>query len=267
MNYSDEFEELVSNSNPNNNNDYIGTGNPNSKILIIGKECAINSEIEKSKLQGEIGENIINWTNNIKNPNLVVENWNGDSNRINPLFPYKGQKFTIYNEKRNSGKGGTSSTWYYYQKLYNKIRKLPQSSFDKIDFHNNVFITELNSNPSNYSKNQNPENRRNSINQRSNVFFKSDFIQNFPIVILATSHYTKEHNIDICKLFNVDFEGNTQIIDKNPKQWYNLHTNKEQGKNKLLIHTKQLSMNISDKLLDEIANEIKSFAKENNIEL
>lgn len=265
MNYSEEFKKLVSKSDPNNNNDYIGTGNPNAKILIVGKECAINSEIEKNQLKGEVEENIIKWINNIKNPNTIIENWNGDSNNINPLFPYKGQKFNIYNEKRNSGKGGTSSTWYYYQKLYNKIKETTQNLHTEINFHDDVFITELNANPSNYSKDQNKEIRKNSIKERSNIFFKSDFIQNFPIVILATSHYTREHNIDICKLFDVDFIGITNLIDENTQQWYNIHINKE--KTKLLIHTKQLSMNISDKLLDKIANEIKLFAKENNIKL
>lgn len=233
--------------------------------MIIGKECAVDFRQEPEQYEREIKENLINWKANIENPSLAIENWNGNPNFINPLFPYKGQKFTIYNEKKKSGKGGTSSTWYYYQKLYNRIRISTQNLPTEIDFHNDIFITELNANPSNYSKDQNPENRKNSINERSNIFFKSDFIQNFQIVIFATSHYTKEHNIDICKLFNVDFQ-KTKHIDENPRQWYNLHTNKEGGKSKLLIHTKQLSMNISDKLLEEIAKEIKSFTKENSIE-
>ena len=234
--------------------------------MIIGKECAVDINLKSEQYDREIKENLINWKINIENPNLVIENWNGNSNFTNPLFPYKGQKFIIYNEKKKSGKGGTSSTWYYYQKLYNRIRISTQNLPAEIDFHNDIFITELNANPSNYSKEQNLENRKNSINERSNIFFKSDFIQNFKVVIFATSHYTKEHNIDICKLFNVDFK-ETKHIDGNPRQWYNFHTNKKERKPILLIHTKQLSMNISDKLLDEIANEIKLFAKENNIEL
>ena len=39
--------------------------------------------------------------------------------------------------------------------------------------------------------------------------------------------------------------------------WYNLH----KGNNKILIHTNQLSMNISNQLLDEIAKECQPLFK------
>lgn len=191
----------------------------------------------------------------------MIENWDKKPKYINPLFPYKGQKFTIFKGKDN---GGTSDTWYKYQKLYNKVFN---SNSKEIVFHNSFFITELNANTSSYSKNQNPENRKISINDRIGNFFISDFIQSFPIIILASSHYTRDHDIDICKLFNVEFQKPTIQIESNPKQWYNLHTNKEGEKAKLVIHTRQLSMDIKDKLLEEIANEIKSFANKNKIEI
>ena len=44
-NYPDSFNEIVSKVNDKQNSlygQYLGTGNPNSKILILGKECAIN---------------------------------------------------------------------------------------------------------------------------------------------------------------------------------------------------------------------------------
>ncbi|MBC7523705.1 MAG: hypothetical protein H7239_04630 [Flavobacterium sp.] len=135
MNYSNEFIDIVLKSKPNNLNNYIGTGNPNAKILIIGKECAVDLRQEFVQYEREIKENLINWKVNIENPSLVIENWNGNSNFINPLFPYKGQKFTIYNDKKKSGKGGTSKTWYYYQKLYNRLRISTQNLPNEIDFH------------------------------------------------------------------------------------------------------------------------------------
>ncbi len=259
MNYSDEFTNFILKSNPDNLNNYIGTGNPNAKILIIGKECAVDLEKNPEQYEREIKGNLINWKTNIENPNQIIEN-----RTINPLFPYKGQKFTIYNEKRKRGIGGTSDTWYKYQKLYNRILT-PNTT--NIIFHDSFFITELNANPSSYSKDQNPETRKTSIKERVNIFFNSDFIQNFQIIILATSHYTKEHEIDICKLFKVEFQNPTKHADKNSRQWYNIHKNIKGEKAKLLIHTKQLSMAITDILLDEIAIEVKSFSKKNKIDL
>ena len=85
---------------------------------------------------------IINW---IENPKL-------DWSIFHPRAPFYGQRFVI--EKRNkdgkiiSGKGGTSSTWYNYQKLINIIRgqgKLSsQANITTIDFYEDCFITELN---------------------------------------------------------------------------------------------------------------------------
>ena len=78
---------------------------------------------------------------------------------------------------------------------------------------------------------------------------------NFSIVLIACGHYPKNNNVDLCKLFNVEFKETIHVND-NPKYWYNLHINKQGEEPKLLIHTVQLSGSITNKLLEEIADKI-----------
>jgi hypothetical protein len=257
MNYSNEFRELVLKSNLENHNDYIGKGNPNAKILIIGKELALDQK-QIIEIKETLNRNVSDWKDNIDNPNKEIVNWNKNFSLFNPLFPYKG----MMKSEQSFGQ-----TWRKYQLLHDKTF---DSQLDSYDFYNKIFITELNSNPSKYSNDQNKEEeeRKNSINERVNNFFKSDFIQSFPIIIVASGHYTRDYNVDLCKLFNIDFISPTKEV-KGEKviQWYNLHENKLGKKPQLLIHTKQLSMVVLNELLEQISNEIKSFAKKNNIQL
>jgi hypothetical protein len=257
MHYTNEFRELVLKSDLENHNDYIGKGNPNAKILIIGKELALDQN-QIIEIKETLNRNVSDWKNNIDNPNKEIVNWNKDFNLFNPMFPYKG----MMKKEQSFGQ-----TWRKYQLLHDKLFSSELKSYD---FYNKIFITELNSNPSKYSNDQNKENdeRKKSINERVNNFFKSDFIQNFPIIIVATGHYTRDYNVNLCKLFNIDFKSPTKEI-KGEKivQWYNVHQNKPTQKPKLLIHTKQLSMVVLDELLEQIANEIKCFSKENDIHL
>ena len=57
MNYPKIFTESVKECKENGT--YIGTGNPNSKILIVGKETATDIEKHKSRLDLEHAENNI----------------------------------------------------------------------------------------------------------------------------------------------------------------------------------------------------------------
>ena len=126
FNYPEFFIELVSKANNHNSllyGQYIGTGNPNAKILILGKECAIDKNESRKQYENEIMKNAKNWKNNIDN-HISIENadkdelWKKDINsQINPLYPYRGQYF-----KRNRNNNfGTSSTWYNYQKMFINI--------------------------------------------------------------------------------------------------------------------------------------------------
>lgn len=248
-----------------NEKQYIGTGNPNAKILIIGCECAIGKDPER--YAEEIVKNAQKWQMNIdfkvKGIHLdIIEN----CLYLNPLYPYKGQKHKI-----NNGKNcGTSRTWLNYQKLHNQIFECYNS--DKINFHEKVFITEfstitaLNKKAITEDETLNIK-RKESIGLRAKMFEKSLFFQDFPIVIVATggAPYVDNKVVKLWEIFDVDFK--EKKICKKGKIYYNIHRNKEGGTSKLIIHTWQFGGNISDIFLIELAKLCRDFIKNNKIEI
>ena len=282
-NYPKDFIELVEKVNDSESEvygQYIGVGNPNAKILIIGKESAINTKNDDEKQQYEIEylRNATGWLQNINNNVAFLdadkdELWkNGCNASINPMYPYRGQRFTIYRKKCDGteiGCGGTSSTWYNYQKIINNMRSISLDDKRKrtICFHEYCFSTELSSVSAKYSKEADPKKRKESIKARTAELLKLPFYQQFPIVIVAAGHYPKIFGIDLEKLFGVKWDGKT--IDRNDKcklkrNWLNVHFGNQP---KLLIHTNQLSINITDVLLRLIAEKCDEFVKSNNIKL
>lgn len=250
--YTKEFNEIVDLF----QSTYIGMGNPKSKILILGKECAIDAEANHEQHKNEIHNNAYSWRNNIKTSQTFdgVDDW-FNTNILNPLHPYKGQRFLI-----NPAKGGTSSTWYYYQKLFNLISA--KKAGEKIDFFDNCFISELSDATAKSSNLADNELRKSSIIKRCELF-KTDFFQQFPIVIIAAGHYCRDFNIDIEELFGVKWVAPTININN---KWVNIHYNNNNSLPKLLIHTNQLSM-VSNELLEKIADVCSDFINKNNIRL
>lgn len=253
MQYTNIFEKIVSAS--VEQGIYIGTGNPNAKILVIGKELGFDKEEDKELFEKTLQRNPIDWKLNIADPQRKIEicENNGTLDLFNPLYPYYGM------EKKEQSAG---HTWRKYQLLY---EKLSDSKSNNYTFHENFFVTELNQNPSKYSHLQNKNLREISIEQRICSLFKSDFIQSFPIVIVSCGHYPREHGIDICDLFNVDYMPPTRHVNNDSKQWYNLHHNKLTDSPKLVIHTRHLSMNATNSLIENIAKEVTDFCEHNKI--
>lgn len=123
------------------------------------------------------------------------------------------------------------------------------------------FITELSQIHLPYSNTADEElktARINSIDQRKELF-KKDFFQNFPIVIMACGHYpTKEFNFDIEDIFDVDWNKETIVLSKG--NYYNIHTGKcKNGKDKILIHTRQVTLGVTNQLLSNISEICKSY--------
>tara|TARA_R110002124_G_scaffold136386_4_gene299291 strand:- start:627 stop:1442 length:816 start_codon:yes stop_codon:yes gene_type:complete len=245
---------------------FLGSGNPNAKILFVGKEAAINLLIASDQHRREIINNANDWENNCNNKVQFsdVDNWfNRDYVPIyNPLYPYQGQKKTI--ESRNEsgeiirGKGGTSKTWYNYQKIIDTIYFNDLSS-ELINFHQHAFITELNQITGSYSKNVPKKSRRESIDKRKELFQKP-FFNEFPITIVAVGHYVRDFDIDLEKLFRMKFheEESKKISNGLNKKYINVHYDDLEKPTKLLIHTNQLSM-ISSELLNRLGEICKDF--------
>lgn len=255
MKYNEIFEKTVLQCKETET--YIGTGNPNSKILIVGKETATDIEnkanrdelyvmFQKENLQ-DFNENAVKWDLNIKNNVELksIPNWIGGQDSpltSNPMFPFK----SLHPKELKEGQ-----TWRKYQKLHDLIffNDLSLTKVKEIDFHNNFFLTEMNSSPSKFTKNAN----KSTIPNRKEFFKANDFFQNFPVIILACSNYISANEIE--NIFDVKFDKQYGV----GKQLFWTHYNKE--KTKLVIHTRQLSTNVSDNLLTEISNEVRNFTK------
>lgn len=220
--------------------DYIGQGNPDSKILIIGKEHSINNEKQK---QLEIGNNWKQWQND--------ELENG----YHPRYCYKhittrfgeGQRFLIAPKS-----GGTSATWYAYQKLINTI--YPDIAVKKnevLNFFDYCFITELSAvSRSNNNKLEDDDIKATakSIKERTSLL-SSAFYRSFPVVILFCGHYPTQYDINIQEMFDVKVESKEKFKRANKNVWYNLYYSRD--RQRIIIHTWQayaLQRNGEDKM-------------------
>ncbi|AJA68092.1 hypothetical protein MODO_1260 [Myroides odoratimimus] len=260
MEYNKNFKDLIA---INKDELYIGKGNPMGKILFVGKEAAIDIENNLKGYNQEVKNNHLYWVDNISK-NLSQEevmSWCSNEPLFNPLYPYKGQKNTIYSfdTKKNieRGKRGTSATWYNYQKLYDKIYNNGVKN-NCVSFFENSFITELSEASAKSSSRVDKLERTISIKKRRK-FLSNDFYRDFPIVIVAVGHYVRDEDINIEEIFDVTFDKKQSTIDVTKSNYINIHYDNLEKPSRIVIHTNQLSMGISDALLDKIAEIVESF--------
>lgn len=232
LNQNQAFTDLL-----NNLDDYesVGLGNPNSKILFVGKEAGINIEYD---------DDLPTIREKLKNLHGSAKQW-------------KTNEFD-YSENPTSLKE-LSDTWQNYQLLYEKIFEDKKNSLNAT-FLKDVFTTEMSNLPAKTtnSAKKNPLFLE-ELKNRKNGFFKTDFIQNFPIVVLACSDYivNNEKNREIDDIFGVKFSGEFKEYSKG--NWFFNHYNED--KTKLVIHTRQLSSNVNNELLLDIGNSIQRHLK------
>jgi hypothetical protein len=211
----------------------IGSGNPNAKILFVGKE---GSNQEDGKDQN-IKNNLEFWKEQIKKNEA-------------PTFNYSIKDFT------------EGHTWSKYQKLHDYIFENTQKHSQI--FENNVFTTEMSEAPfKQTSEAQKKEGFAESLKNRKQTFFTSDFIKNFNVVVLACSNYIQNVGKDgvweINSIFGVKWEYK-HIVQYNGNE-YRFDTHFNEDKSKLVIHCYQLSGAIPDKYLQSIAAVIREFIK------
>lgn len=256
VSYSSEFTDAIALAKAKNF--YIGTGNPSAKILFIGKEAAIDEKLYPEQHQREIEINFSDWEKNAADDKQfsALDSWfsKGLQPKYNPLYPYKGQKNTV--ETRNDkgdiigGKGGTSKTWYNYQKIVDNLVNHGEAS-TSINFHEHAFISELNQIAGPYSKIISKKDRKKSIEERK-VLFEAKFFKEFPVTIVAVGHYIKDFDIDLQEILKKTFhEALSKEHSKGLKKEYlNIHFDNPKNPTQLLIHTNQVSM-VSNYYLQE----------------
>ncbi|MCG8858543.1 hypothetical protein [Tenacibaculum finnmarkense] len=235
MTYKKDFKELIEIG--LKNNQYIGLGNPNAKILFVGKEAGM-----------PIGSEIIHGSANSWKDKKIDY-----SNRFMPENNIKDFR----------------QTWQKYQKLYDKILDELEIKYEKeeyeITFIENVFTTELSNlvaPTTNEAKKL--DGFKIELEKRKDLFWKSDFIKNFPIVVIMASDnsYIETYKGEVCELFHVKFD--ELKYAKSDKIWSHYSNN---NKPKLVIHTRQLTNGASNELIDQITQLITKFIKQNSIEI
>lgn len=268
MKYSEDFKDAVNYCKKNDL--FLGYGNPNGKILIIGKEHYFNHSVKENSpefyeeilktRETENLNNILSWEENYIN-NFKPE-WNPNQeyycNNSNAFTAWWNQK----NIQNNDKNGGTSNTYLHYQKLYQNIFLEGQKE-QRINFQKEFFNSELNDLPAKKDFNL-PEliKWKNKFIMERKKLFNHSFFKTFPVVIVAAGHYPSKYNFDIEDIFDVDFIGETKMIGKS---WYNIHYNKDKNqKDRLLIHTRQLSTSVSNELIEALSIEIKTFLEKNS---
>lgn len=253
MDYSNEFNNLLQNSMWRRNKHYIGLGNPDAEILIVGKECAVNTNSDEYRY--EYSQNYNLWTERNKDIGVDdVKDWIGnpmcDWSIFDPLAPYKGQLFKI--ERRTpkgeiiSGKNGTSCTWYNYQKLINYIRELGKLNTSpnttNIDFYKDCFITELNESCRSNNSGLSADTQKGTVDNIRKRFelmrATNYFWSHFKTVILACGPYANALREN--PKLTLSIFGNAKVIS-------NVNEKKK---------VPQLSFAISNALLYEIAMQV-----------
>lgn len=262
--YTESFKKAVEFS--KNNSLFLGSGNPNAKLLFIGKEAAIDMEKSEQQYLNEFKKNATDWESNCSNATQpdAIDNWFMEDQipTYNPLYPYKGQKNTIESRNANGaiirGHGGTSKTWHNYQKIIDTVH-FNSTPSEQINFHEYAFCSELNQVTANYSH-QIPKNiRENSILKRK-ALFQKQFFRDFTITIVAVGHYVRDFDVDLQAIFGVTYAAEISKLHSEglKNEYINVHYDNFENPTRLLIHTNQLSM-VSNELVQRLGEICKAF--------
>ena len=248
MDRENKFEEFLEKC--KKENQICGAGNPYAHILLVGQEHYAEKPI----------------TNDTEWKEYLDKNYDYCSITNNPWV----KKDENDNRWRNCQ--NPSKTWCYYQQLINKAlpKRLNRSGKQIQDFEFDAFTTELNNEAKPSSRVNGKEERkqlRERIEARLKVFEESDFIKNFPVIVLACGDYVTnsvERGVtQINDTFGVEFDGELKGRHKSEKGklWFTTHHSKD--KQRLVIHTRQFSLRYTNKEDREwLVNEMSKVIKE-----
>lgn len=244
MKYSPEFKKLVAACLATNS--YVGIGNPNAKILFVGKEAAIDhKEVEKT-----------GYVTNAEEWQEII-----DTSRVNHL--------SIPNVPKGDYLRKAGVTWRKYQLLHDAIfQEDPHRNGEglSIDFMRHIFTTEMNDAPHKTTHEaQKKEDFRANLKARRESFFSQQFIQDFPVIVLACSNYIRNHgeHREINDTFGVAFTEQRDIPGTNQRFW--IHHSSDPKRPKLVIHCRQLSGAVHNDFLQEMGSVIRDYLREERL--
>lgn len=196
---------------------FIGYGNPNAEILIVGKECT--HQVGDEDYEKFYKPNYNHWYETVFgghecNYESGLEPYDFEHGNFHPINPY----FRLINKKQSKNKeiGRPGPTYYYYQRLVDLIRNHNGFQFKKsefIDFFNDCFITELcdicRPNDKGLTKEQHEE-IKNHIKERLDWIRETNFFNQFKVVILACGPYAEAIKKD--EVLRSDLFGDAYVV-------------------------------------------------------
>ncbi|NMM50752.1 hypothetical protein [Marinigracilibium pacificum] len=218
---------------------FIGYGNPNSDLLIIGKEKAFNPEKNPELLLHESINNLTQWKNIISTGVNIGE--------FDPRNP------RIYHNKGLS----SGHTWRLYSKIissysgdFNTHSELLNSTDINDSMFNNCFITELNYKPS-----------KKTLKSAGNLeyrkaLFQTDFFKSFKKVLFTAKAYVGKKTIE--EYFNCKYSRSIQLQGNTKRHQGDIYTREDSEFKLLSINQLSGSNYWEDETLKKIAIEIKN---------
>lgn len=207
---------------------YVGFGNPNSDMLILGKEKGFDTN-NKEQLYFESIKNPSEWSYYVdKEVTFNKERYYETSEHyLNAYYPY-------------SGKMKSGHTWSKYSKLTSGL--LNNSGLtENNSFLEHVFISEINHEPSKYSKIR-------QFNFQTRIdFLKNDFYKSFKTTIIGCGNYLPKKSIE--DIFDVKFHE----CHSKPREKLLVFKN---GERKLIL-TRQLSMDVKNEFIARLVHHLK----------
>lgn len=268
MEYSKSFKDLL---NAQHLDGYIGHGNPNAKILILGQEPA--HDFGSENYMREIAGNQAQWLDMVgRNVGYESISFDEEQQEFIPLWPWANQRFAVRTEIRKTNDGdkrtiirgdhGTAKTWYNYQKLIYGILKRELVKNGKLDFHKYSFHTDMSARASKKHSEIDKVAAKESVEKRAEKLFSTEFFRQFPIVIAPVGHFPRDIYGD--NYFHAAF-----CVEYRPgqsKDWINVNIREDGDYPQILIHSRQIAY-ASNKYIEEIANIARSFAEKQKINL
>ncbi len=219
------FQNLLQ-SNPDQ---YIGYGNPAAEICFVGKEAT-----GMLSLQCGLGSTNY-WLTSL--PLFFDRNKSDDPN--SPIWK-------------------EGHTWNKYQKLQEAIVPERIAMPGAMNFEQRVFVTEMGAMPATTTAaGKNADGFEEQLAHRKQSFFAHPYFKEFKVIVLACSDYIVNFGDrrEIDTLFDVTFDIDGGAHEVGPQNSFWVHHSPD-GK-RLVIHTRQLSGAVSDRLIEEMGNVIR----------
>jgi hypothetical protein len=219
------FQNLLY-SNPDQ---YVGYGNPNADICFVGKEAT---------------------------GMLPLQCGLGSTNYWMTSLPMFFDRIKTDNPSDPLWKEG--HTWNKYQKLYDAIFPENAAKHGTMNFEQHVFVTEMSAMPATTTiEGKNALGCEEQLALRKQIFFAHPYFKDFKVIVLACSDYIVNYGDrrEIDSLFDVTFDINGGAHEIGPQNAFWVHHSAD-GK-RMVIHTRQLSGAVSDRLLEEMGTVIR----------